>query len=177
MENWSRRAKAWANLLELTCVGYTDCHPSRSLTFPAAVACAGRFPAALQMCGLCLKTWGRYLPYTWNVAVLGERCKSLDCCGIIMQQSDRQGIISMSCSCGGKQSNLEFALGSKVKICMLKQGVRKSLETVWLVFPMGKTIHQRACSCSRYWALALERQKSALLLLQLSVLWWHSFFI
>lgn len=92
----------------------------------------------------------------------------------IMQQSDRQGGISMSCGCGGKQSHLEFALGSKVKICILKQGVRKSLETVWLVFPMGKTIHLRAYSRVRYWVLAVERQKSALLLLQLPVLWWHS---
>lgn len=35
----------------------------------------------------------------------------------------------MNCNCGGKQSDVECALGSKVKICILKQGVRKSLGT------------------------------------------------
>lgn len=57
-----------------------------------------------------------------------------------MRRSDRQGKVPMNCNSEGKQSTLEVAGGSKVKICVLKQGVRKSFQTKRLIFPMGKTM-------------------------------------
>lgn len=135
------------------------------------MSCAGRFLSALQVAIPCLKTSGEYLPWTWNVIVLGECCRPFKHCRIkSCSNLTGRGKSLWTCNNGGKQSNLELALGCKVKICILKQGVRKSFETKWLVFPMGKTIPLRAYSFIIYWVLAPEREKPAMLLPQLCLM-------